>query len=396
MTNIRDYMKKKETSGSKDIKKQLARHRLTVFYRIALGVLVIAAIGFLIYIQAKNRVYTTYQVVSEIAKTTGANATDIAFGQNIISYSKDGASCMDINGNAIWNQTFEMQNPLVDVRGNMAAFGDYNGHTVFLMDNTGVKGEIDTGMPIRSMCVSANGLIAVVLDDSSITWIKLFDGHGNILSEFKTTMKLSGYPVDLAISGNGVLISVSYLYVDSGSIKSKIAFYNLGSVGQNKVDRLVGAYEYADTIAPQIEFMNDNTIFMLADNRLVVYKGNQIPVHQAEMLLQEEIQSSFYSEKYIALLFLSMGGENKYRLDIYNENCTLLQSIFFNLQYKDIIINGENIIIYNESECEIYNISGVRKYQGSFQQAVRRLIPTAKPNKFTGITEDKIQKIELR
>ena len=41
---------------------------------------------------------------------------------------------MDIKGNAVWNQTFEMQNPIVDVCQNVVAIGDYNGRVIYVMN----------------------------------------------------------------------------------------------------------------------------------------------------------------------------------------------------------------------------------------------------------------------
>ena len=52
------------------------------------------------------------------------------FAGHLLTYSKDGAGCMDIKGNAVWNQTFEMQNPIVDVCNDVVAIGDNKGSTI--------------------------------------------------------------------------------------------------------------------------------------------------------------------------------------------------------------------------------------------------------------------------
>lgn len=83
--------------------------------------------------------------------------------------------------------------------------------------------------------------MAVILDDSKITRINLYDTSGNELVKSETTMDKSGYPIDISISPSGELLAISYLYVDSGTMKTSIAFHNFGEVGQNlSSDRFVG------------------------------------------------------------------------------------------------------------------------------------------------------------
>ena len=60
-----------------------------------------------------------------VARVDGS--TYLALGSNILTYSKDGANCMDSKGVVLWNQTYEMQNPMVDINGSVVAIGDYNG-----------------------------------------------------------------------------------------------------------------------------------------------------------------------------------------------------------------------------------------------------------------------------
>ena len=188
-------------------------------------VILIMAVGGALYVQWKNKVYTENTVVFSTEVHITQDSTLVPFSGYLLTYSKDGAGCMDIRGNAVWNQTFEMQNPIVDVCQNVAAIGDYNGRTIYVMNTTGVMGSITTNRPVRDFCVASNGVVAAVLDDADTTWIYLYDSQGKELIYFRTTMKDSGYPVKVAISPSGELVCVSYLFVDSGQMKSSVAFY---------------------------------------------------------------------------------------------------------------------------------------------------------------------------
>ena len=119
---------------------------------------------------------------------------------------------------------------------------------------------------------------------------------------FKTTMSKSGYPVAIAISDDGKQIAVSYLKAENGKVTSSVGFYNFSSVGQNYTDNLVGGYGYADAVVPLISFMNNDTVFAVADNRLMFYQGRQKPVSLTDMLISEEIQSVFYDKDHVGLV----------------------------------------------------------------------------------------------
>ena len=374
----------------------IVKHKLSIFYRTVLAILVVASVIIGIYIHEKNRVYTEYEIISTISKPLVANTICKNLDGNIITYSKDGIHCTDQKGNDLWNQTYEMANPLVDICKNVVAIGDYGGNVVYVMNSEGKLGEIDTKMPIRSLCVSQTGLVAAVLEDAEITWIYLFNTDGEVLVHFKTTMAISGYPVDVTISNNGVLVGVSYLYMENGVMTTKVAFYNFGGVGENEIDHLVSGYNYTDAIVPTLQFMNENTAFAVADNRLMFYQDNQIPTSIGETILTENVQSIYYGSDYVGLVFLNTNGESKYRLDIYNTSGKMIHSQQFDMEYKEILFEKELFIIYNEVECSIYNLKGVEKYSGLFEKQVSLLIPGSKQTRYLYVTPEEIEIMELK
>ena len=67
-------------------------------------------------------------------------------------------------------------------------------------------------------------------------------------------------------------------------MSSSIGFYNFSSVGQNYTDNLVGGYGYTDAVVPLLDFMGNDTVFAVADNRLMFYQGKQ----KYRMLLEKK------------------------------------------------------------------------------------------------------------
>lgn len=401
MANVREYLRSREKRKSEgrniNYKEKIRSHKLSAFYRGVLTAALIAALGAAIYISWKNRAYTESVITSAIPLTKVEGSVYRALGTSILTYSKDGANCMDAKGNVMWNQTYEMQNPIVDINGSVVAIGDYNGRTIYIMNETGSLGEITTNMPIRNFCVASNGVVAAILDDAAYTRINLFDTAGNILVNAETTMDKSGYPIDIAISPNGELFAISYFYLNGGSMKTSIAFHNFGAVGQNlSSDRFVSGYDYQGTVVPFIRFMNSSTVFAVSDDRIMFFTGNQKPLSEMENLLNEEVQGIFYNEQYVGLVFLNTESEEKYRMDVYNTKGNIIANKYFDIEYQDIVFYQDNILIYNETEYSVNNINGVERFSDQFNDMVYLLAPTAKSNRFIMMTQDAMNILEMK
>lgn len=374
---------------------KIVKHRLHRLYQGALAAVALAAVAVALWITQKNRVYTEYTVVESYERTVAASAKTIALGDYILTYSNDGASCFDTKGKAIWNETFEMQDPIVATCNTTVAFGDYNGRKIYVMNGQGILGERTTNMPIRALAVAENGVVAAVLDDSDVTWIYFFNSKGEVAVRIRTTMSQFGYPIDISLSPNSNLAMVSFLAEDEGSVKSSVAFYNFGEVGQDEVDKYMSGYDY-QAVVPYVRFMSSELAFAVADDRLAFYEGAQKPVSKSEKLLEDEVRSVYNSETYVALVSYDTTGSHKYMINVYDSTGETRLSRGFDLEYRNVVLKGENVYIYGESECCVYNMSGVEKYNGAMNENISLLIPGDSISRFTLVNQESINAIELK
>lgn len=392
----------KNTGPDRDKKtmdSKLARHRQMKFYTVLAVLIVIAAMAVGTYIRWRNMLYTDYEVIQQNEWIRASESQSLNLGGTLFTYSNDGMSCTDTKGKMIWNQTYEMQNPVVRTCRKTVAVGDYNGRSIYVANTQEILGTIDTTMPIRDFCVSSNGIVAAVLDDSSVTAIYLYSAAsttGDPLVYFKTAMSKSGYPIALDISGDGSQVAVSYIKAEDGKISSSVGFYNFSAVGQNYTDNLVGGYGYSGAVVPLVQFMGNDTIFAVADNRLMFFKGRQIPESLSDIMISEEIQSVFYDEGHVGLVFYNTAAESTYRVEIYDTNARKVSEIAFDMEYKDILFDTSGIIIYNDNECILYDWNGRLKYEGIFKNRVTCFIPGGNISRHTLVTDDMIQSIELQ
>lgn len=384
-------------SDKKSLDNMLARHRQIRLYTILVVLALLAAVAAGSYITWKNKIYIGYQVIQQSEWVRALESKSINLGGTIFTYSNDGMSCTDLRGKTIWNQTYEMQNPEIRTCGKTVAVGDYNGRKIYVANTQGMIGTVETTMPIRDFSVSANGVVAAVLDDSTVTSIYLYNSAtGESFADFKTRMSNSGYPIAVDVSSDGSLAAVCYIKVEKGKMVSNIGFYNFSAVGQNYTDNFVSGYAYPDAVIPLVHFMANDTVFALADNRQMFFKGKQKPESLSETMISEEIQSVFYDDSHVGLVFFNTAAETTYRLEVYDTSAKKVSEIAFDLDYKEIVFDSSGIIIYNDNECLIYDWDDRLKYQGLFQERVTCFIPGKSISRHTLVTENAIQTIELQ
>ena len=402
MSNIRSYLKEKERrtqNQQENFVDKIKKHRLTVFYRLALAFVLVGAVVLALYFQYRDKVYSQMNQVSTRERQVVSGARDLGLGSNLVTYSNDGISCMDPKGNALWNQTFEMQNPMVATCQNVLAIADYNGRNVYVMNSEKKLGEISTNKPIRNLCVAANGVVMTVQEESRVTWIYIYDSQGKELVCFRTTMSDTGYPTAITLSDNARLAGLAYTYVEAGVLQTRVAFYNFGDVGENQIDNLVSGYNYADTFVPYLHFMNSDTAFAVADNRLMIYSGGEVPETRLERLMDEEIQAVYNSDKYIGLVLFNSDGDSAYVLrvlDTQGEEVVSIPFDFSSIGDARILFTEELITIYNEKECLVYNIAGKQKYAGTFEKAVRTMISAGGKFRYVLSYVDSVDVVELK
>jgi len=380
-----------------DYEKKIIFHRLGNAARFLLLILGIVVAGLVISSQMRNKVYTTYNRLSSEPLTVSSGAKMLPLKDRLLIYTNDGIKCVDSKGKDVWNQAYEMQSPVIQTCGNIVGVGDYNGRTIYVMDTEGSIGSINTNMPITTFCVAESGVVAAVLEESNLTWIYLYDAHnGKTIAYMKTTMGKSGYPVSISLSPNGSLLQVSYLYTEGGKIKSSVAFYNFGEVGQGSIDKYVSGYDYVDAFVPIVKFLSNSNAFAVADGRLMFYSGSQKPVSAAEVLLDKQIQAVYYSDKYVALVFLNQSGETKYRMDVYECDGTKRVSLDYDLECQNVVLDEDTVLLYARDQCVVYSMDGVQKFEGNYEKMIGLVIPSGTAYKYTIVTQNSIDVIQLK
>lgn len=358
--------------------------------------LIVVLIICLVNVYSSNMEYTSYDILKSVTREDGDTASYLKYGDGYIRYSNDGIAYYKNDGTAVWNHTYEINNAQVKICGEYIVVGNITGRNLYVYNKSGLKSEIDAAMTVNQVDVAQQGVTAVSLEDGNTNYINMYDSNGTKLSYIITSLAGDGYPVDMAISNDGNKLAVSYVSVNGESLQSNVAFYNFSDVGQNSVDRLVGGFNhYGSSIVGRVEFVDNNTVLGIAEDRVSFYSITQYPELKAEVTFTDEIQKVTYNEEYVGLLFNNADSVDKYKMIIYNMKGQKVSELFFSEEYRNFEFSKDSILLYNEKVFTLMSIKGKIKYQDNFDMTIEKIIPLDNSQRFLVFNSKYIQEIKL-
>lgn len=351
---------------------RLSRHKRNIVKKTVITVVAIAAAVTAVGFYIEKRSYHNYKVVQSSEQEDVVSTSYIEMDGDILRYSPDGVSLVSDKMSTLWSETYQMQNPVADVNGTRAVIADKDGTTLEIYDKSGKTGSVTTSYSIIKARVSKSGLVAAILDGGDDTWIDFYSTDGSLIAENQTKIDDPGYPLDIAVSEDGVIMMVTYQFVDGSDTTSYVAFYNFGDVGQNEDDRIVSGYKYEGVVVPQIQYLSNNRSIALKDNGFTIYQGSQIPKEVKTIETDKEIVSTFYDDDMVGLVFKNDSKDKQYIMEVYNTADGKLKfKEDFNIPYTTIKLSGGNILMYNSSQMCVMNSRGVQKYLGSVDGTIK-------------------------
>jgi len=352
-----------------------SRKRMTNHRREALKKwLTIAAVAVLVVMALilffEKRRYNNYKVLKTSEQEDVVSTNYVELDGKILRYSPEGVSLVNSKMETLWSDIYEMQNPVADVCGTQAVIADKDGTAMRIYDKNGMVGTVTTSYSIVKARISRNGLVAAILDGGNDTWINFYASDGSLIAENQTKVDDPGFPMDIAISDDGMIMMVAFQFVDGGDTTSYVAFYNFGDVGQNEDDRIVSGYYYEGVVIPQIQYLDNACSVALCDNGFILYQGKQIPKENKTVEVDKEIVSTFFDENTIGLVFKNDSKDKMYTMEVYTAGGKLKFRKDFNIPYTTIKMSGDNILMYNSSQIAVLNSNGTEKYSGTLDGTI--------------------------
>ena len=219
--------KKRGAAALTPYEEKLRRHKRRRYIRTVTFVLLLIAVLMSGVILWMRRGYRHADLEPVITLSAEDGTAYESLGGNIIRYGSEGAKCIDRRGNILWDVSYEMQQPVTSVSGNVIAIANRSGYYVYVMNTQGLMGTIHTMLPIHSIAASENGEVAVIMNDSKVTWVRLYTARGKEIAYIVRSMEENGYPIAAAVSPDGKTLCLSSVQMSNTAVKSNVSFYDI-------------------------------------------------------------------------------------------------------------------------------------------------------------------------
>ncbi len=357
---------------------------------VALIILIICAlgsIGLIIYKNVRDSKVYIHEVIS--SQEVLSQNKYVRYGDGYIKYDTDGAEAIK-DGVAIWNISFDMKKPIVDVCGDYAAFADKGMQSLCITDGQGGNFSINVPEKIVDVSVAAQGVTAVWTDSLSKDHIYVYDINGVILLEIETSIASDGFPLSIDLSEDGRKLVTSYMKIDD-ELTSWVTFYNFGNVGQNYPGRVVGSISYKGTIIPEVKFINNERVCAFGENGCILYRMKETPV---ELATQEASRLSAICSDADSVVMAESETDGTTKLTIFDTDGKSKKTIVTGMTYSGMCVDGDELIVYNNSSLIIYYLNGTEKYRTPLDGGIRSVYPSGK-NKYTVVGGSEIRLLQL-
>ena len=377
----------------KDYHKKIWRHRVSLILKYAAVVAVVLLAIFGVRYYMNNRTFTGYSIASTTERSDTLTTKYAPFGDKILKYSRDGVSYTDDANSLLFSITYTMQDPILALSQKAGAVADKNGSQIYIFDQEKQMGQITTLLPIKHIAISNQGVVAVLMEESKSSKLEIYSADGTMIGDGIFDLEDAGYPMNLSISSDGTKIAIAFAQISGSKFNSSVAVYNFDNVGENYVDHLVFAKNYTDYMIPELHYFDASTLVAVGDGILGFYQGSQIPEIVNEVTIENEIKSVFYGENMVGLVFETVEGK---MLTLYDAKGNLVTQIPFTMDYDNIRIADNRVLIYNDTEMGLYSFSGKECFRQTFETSMVDIFTTKSRSKYLFIYTNETQLVKLQ
>ena len=378
----------------KEAKRRKGKLRRAKFRRALVPVILAALAVCGTWLLLNNQTYGRARTASSFQQDLSDTNSYVQFADGIVRYNRDGVVYLNRKNEEQWIQPTQIQNPIIVTKEHAFAVADNGGNSIFVFSEEGLKGEIETNLPVERIAISDQGIVSAVLSNESSPQIVTYDAAGNILVEQQVTMSNTGYPIGLEMSDDGNVLAVTYLHTEGTNITSRVAYYNFGEAGQEQSDHRVTADTYSDTIMSEVFFMGNDRSVVVGDNSFVIYHGSDVPEKEKEVVLNQEIRSVFHSDKYIGFILLNQ-EKSGYELRLFNRSGDQVINREISGEYSNVKIDGDEVLLYEGTVCCIMTATGITKYQGDINTDILEMFRAPGLNRYYVMSVNELSVIYL-
>ena len=339
------------------------------------------------------RSFTSYEVKSRAPLTVAAGTSWEAFNDTVTGVSRDGIKCLDLDGNLLWTQSFEMAAPKTVKAGNYLMVYDSGGGEADVFSSSGGMVRIKVKGQITKAAVSPSGVSAVIANDGDSHRILLYGSDGQEKAGGELHTQNSGYPIALSLSPSGTTLLVSALDLSGGDIKTPLLFYDFSASGAALKNNITARFSYSGRVIPSLHHFEDGRSAAFSDNEVIIFSSSSVPTVEKEIFLKEKIKSVLTTPKYFALIT----GDEKSTLTNYSSRGKVRYQKPIEFAHTDAyFLSNDETAVTDGERLELYTTLGVKKFSYNFPSGIAGIMPWDGGTNYVLIRDQHLEKVHLK
>ena len=239
------------------------------------------------------------------------------------------ATVSDETGKTLWERTFLMDDPVLDITDNLISVYDKSRGEIIVFNLNGqVVGQIKEDSPVFCFKTSKNGYLVHIKEEER-ELLKIYDRNGE---HQKNLIFTNEFPIDYRLEEN--FTTVTLLSLDNNKLSTRVVSFK-----ENNEEEL---FLLDDRIIVKVEDMGKNNL-IVTDGGIYMYENDEVIWRRDFQLLQDV----FVDGMDIYVIY----GDNLSILD--QEGNTVYQETF-GMDYKKIYAHGKHIILRGEKDILVF------------------------------------------
>ena len=364
-------------------------------------IILIALIGiaaWVAYFAYSRTTYHHYEVQARTKRASSDNTSYKSLSGKLFSYSRDGASLSGFDGNLVWNESFDMENPTCEAEGGYVLVYDKESTSAYIFNASGLVGTLSMTLPIVRASIAANGNVAILMQNGETANLRMYSPSGSVIASGEVHAKNTGYPIAMAISADATQLLVSLLDLNDGDVKTTLCFYDFSDASKDETNHIAANFSYADQVIPEVAFLKDGAV-AFGDQELVFFAIDKEIAVRREVFLAEEANAVLYSGDRVGVVTVKRNPKRKNENMLYVYSQTGVERFSHrvpgNVTSAEFLSNSE-ILVHNGKNIRIFRDDGSTKFAGKAEDAIRTVFPWDGQRNYFFITKDQSQKVVLR
>lgn len=386
--------KLKRSSRSDELKQKKKKRTRNIL--VLLIILIVALLAMIVIYINNNQSLNAFKIEQTVELSNTENCSFVSYKNGIVKFNRDGAQAITSDGKQLWTISYNLKEPIADVNGSYVAIGELNGKTVYVINGSGEAKEITVPYPVVEVEVAAQGVCAILVNNGTQDFIYFYTlDSSDYIAYIKTVTSQDGFPVDMSLSEDGKKLVTTYVKADSDSIASEITFHNLGDVGKNYLERLVGAYPLSNEFVAQVEFISNDLLVAFKDNGFYMYSFKEVPSEVVSETYDSAIINIFNNANHVGLILEDTSSSKKNRVIVYHINGKKVMDTSIDFSYEKIVASQNYIVFYDSVSCHVMNFEGKLVFCDTFTEKINQMYAGSTSWKFITLTDIAMNTIQM-